>query len=429
MVFPESQPFEVMVKGKMEKRFRPRTRKFPEFVNLNFYNLFIQNFKGDPPLPIKKIAKTVYSLYPKVMEIQFVNRNKLKIVTEDLETANHLLMDKRFTDEYRVTVNYDDVETKGVVGIPYDDDDGSAITEQMIFENCKVKHKPEFGYIAHVDEIQILETKRFNKFTKEKTQTPLNRVLLTFSGKTLPSHVILDNILFPVMSYKEPILQCFKCFRYKHSTRSCNKAQAICRRCAKHHTGPDGNASFELCNDEAKCVNCRGNHPSNDKNCPVFRMHKAKSDEKAALSQPKLGMNFALDNFPPLGTRKPIKKRTIDSVHTINKVVVDPSSTPPNPTPLPKKIQNSSTSGIIPPKESSEQTLDGNPASSQNTSEFSEIQTPRNVINENLKPNLEMDVETDIKRARTEYSSDEESDSLPLKQNLNGNQTNPLERN
>lgn len=307
MVFPTSESFEVTtVNGKTEKRSRPRARQFPEHSMLNYYNIFVQNYRGDPPLKIKKIAKNAYDWYPNISEIHYINKDKLKIVTSDLTTANGFLNDKRFGD-YRVTVPFDDVEIKGVVGIPTDDDDGSIITEKNIFENCKIKHKPEFGLIEHVDDIEILEVKRFMKFSKEREQpaTALNRVLLTFSGKILPSHILMDNILFPVMSYRQPVLQCFKCYRYKHSTRACNKTQTICRRCAKHHSFSGENNAPVECVDVAKCVNCKGNHPSNDRSCAVFLRHKAKSDEKAAREQPKKRPIFSLEDFPPLGARAP----------------------------------------------------------------------------------------------------------------------------
>lgn len=331
MVFPTSEFFDVMVNGKEEKRPRARIRQFPETSNLNFYNIFIQNYKGDPPLKIKKLAKMVYDLYPKVCEILFVNRNKLKIITEDLNTANLLLKDKQFIDAYRVSVNFDDVETKGVVGIPFEDDDGSSISEETIFNNCQIKHKPEFGFIPNIEEIKIVEVKRFIKFSKEKQQTPLNRVMLTFTGKALPSHVLIDNIMFPVMSYKEPVLQCFKCFRYKHSTKACNKTQAVCRRCAKHHSVSAGNAPAD-CNDEPRCVNCRGNHASNDRSCPVFRTLKAKNDEKAAIYQPKAGMFLPVEHFPPLGSRKPknsTKTVQVNKTETVKTITLSNKDSPP----------------------------------------------------------------------------------------------------
>lgn len=309
MVFPTSLQFEVDVKGKKEKRSRGRIRQFPSNSTLNYYNLSIQNYKGDPPLQIKKIAKDVYSLYPKVDEIHYINKNKLKIVTNDLLTANSLLKDEHFAN-YRIMVPFDDVEIRGVVGIPCEDDDGSILTEEKVYKECSIKHKPEFGLIEGLDEMKIVEVKRFVKYSKNKEQTILNRVLLTFTGKSLPSHIIMDNILFPVMSYREPVLQCFKCYRFNHSTRACNKPEALCRRCGQHHSIPDGSNFPTDCTNEAKCVNCKGNHPSNDKSCPVFQRHKFKNDEKAAREQPKKRPIFSLEQFPILGSRRPSKKNS-----------------------------------------------------------------------------------------------------------------------
>ena len=56
-------------------------------------------------------------------------------------------------------------------------------------------------------------------------------------------------------------MQCFKCQGYGHMANEC-KNEAKCRVCGQNHNSRD-------CTENTpKCVNCQGQHRSDDKSCP-----------------------------------------------------------------------------------------------------------------------------------------------------------------
>ena len=64
---------------------------------------------------------------------------------------------------------------------------------------------------------------------------------------------------------KEPI-QCLKCQLFSHEHRHCKATEAKCARCTRGH-------KMEVCimpQRDFKCTNCRGQHPSYDRECPKF---------------------------------------------------------------------------------------------------------------------------------------------------------------
>lgn len=193
---------------------------------------------------MKTIAKCVD-------EIQFINKSKLKLITPSLETANKILESKEFNTLYKLNVPYDLCEVRGVVEIPHE------YAESEIFQYLNIKHKIEYGHINHINDIKVVEVRRLSRRNNNNppTRVDIDKVVVTFNGTILPSHVELDGLVYPVKSYVEPVLQCYKCFRFRHSTKVCQKTQTLCRRCAKTHPTSDQELPHG-CDLPEYCVNC-----------------------------------------------------------------------------------------------------------------------------------------------------------------------------
>lgn len=189
MVFPENTKKEV-IDGKEVITFLPRKRLYPSFANNNVFIIFVQAKIGGS-LKIRNFAKTIYSKFPLVNEIQFVNNSKLKILTDSLKTANDIISDENFRSIYNINVPFDLCEVKGVAALPLE------YSEEELFNYVGIKHKPEFGIIEHIDHISILEVRRLSTRSSNdpKIRVELNKAVLTFSGTVLPSHVKMDGIL------------------------------------------------------------------------------------------------------------------------------------------------------------------------------------------------------------------------------------------
>ena len=62
---------------------------------------------------------------------------------------------------------------------------------------------------------------------KVKKVEKSNMIILTFNSSTVPSHVLLENVRVAVRAYKQKPVQCFKCYKFGHLSRTCT-AEQIC---------------------------------------------------------------------------------------------------------------------------------------------------------------------------------------------------------
>ena len=88
--------------------------------------------------------------------------------------------------------------------------------------------------------------------------------VLTFDRPTPPTELKCAYQVVKVEAYIPSPMRCFKCQRFGHTGRKCNR-RAVCGKCAKEgHTLPD-------CREKKpSCVNCEGAHASFSKKCPQF---------------------------------------------------------------------------------------------------------------------------------------------------------------
>ena len=54
-------------------------------------------------------------------------------------------------------------------------------------------------------------------------------------------------------------MRCYKCQKFGHTKFNCRKNE-VCNKCGK-----EDHTDSKQCTNEARCVNCQGNHASNDK--------------------------------------------------------------------------------------------------------------------------------------------------------------------
>lgn len=155
-----------------------------------------------------------------------------------------------------------------------------------------------------------MEVKRLTRFEKHShAHVNIDTVLVTFQGTVLPSHVIFDKLVIPVVEHKVPILQCSKCWCFGHSTRSCRSKFPRCVEC-----GLRENRHGEYC-ENTICVNCLGPHNSCYEFCP--KLLDLKNQQRSKILVPEIN---DLDEFPPLprsnarvAKNKPLKQNSIPS--------------------------------------------------------------------------------------------------------------------
>lgn len=125
------------------------------------------------------------------------------------------------------------------------------------------------GYKSILKDMGIINILQMNKSNQEFKMIKAECSSAEIREQLIKSGLKLDYFSLKVEDFKphfKPI-QCFNCQNFDHMADKCPKANSpTCLRCA-------GNHKVEYCNkdnSEAKCANCSNNHPSVDKECPVF---------------------------------------------------------------------------------------------------------------------------------------------------------------
>ena len=113
-----------------------------------------------------------------------------------------------------------------------------------------------------------------------REQTPL--YVLTFLGPA-PKELKLGYQIFPLDKYLPSPLTCKNCYRFGHTTKIC-RGKSICKICSSPEHKEDE------CDQKTspKCINCKGSHAADDKQCPTYILEK----EICTLTADK-GISFA----------------------------------------------------------------------------------------------------------------------------------------
>ena len=93
--------------------------------------------------------------------------------------------------------------------------------------------------------------------------TPSRTLFLTFDYLPIPSHIKAGYERVRIHQYVPAPRRCFKCQQFGHTQQFCHQTVAICVTCGQFvHDG--------ICETLPYCVNCHGNHASNQKGCPRY---------------------------------------------------------------------------------------------------------------------------------------------------------------
>ena len=115
---------------------------------------------------------------------------------------------------------------------------------------------------------------------KDGKEIKTNTYFITFSMSTPPEKLRIGYYFVEVKRYIPNPLRCFQCQEFGHSRKFCKK-QLKCRKCGcEGHDGSDCH-SETLC-----CVNCKGEHFSSSKSCPVWTLEKEIQRVKTEKSLP-----------------------------------------------------------------------------------------------------------------------------------------------
>ena len=115
---------------------------------------------------------------------------------------------------------------------------------------------------------------------KEGKEIKTNTWFLTFSTPVPPEKLRIGYYFVEVKRYIPNPLRCYQCQEFGHSKKFCKK-HLKCWKCGREGHDGSGCDSETLC-----CVNCKGEHYSSSKTCPVWTLEKEIQRVKTEKSLP-----------------------------------------------------------------------------------------------------------------------------------------------
>lgn len=195
------------------------------------------------------MAKILFKSGMKIEKIKVISGTKIEITFPNNLEAEKAIKNSIFIlKKWEVTIKKNIEYTFGVIRrLDLD------VTNEEIMEVIKSDNN-------------VVSIKRLSKKGKEGQLTLTTTVSLKFVGKEIPSYVSIYGVKFGVEPYIFRVMQCYCCWRYGHIAQNCGKKEKkLCPKCDEQH---------ETCDKAAKCVNCGGDHPANDINCPKWKNEK-----------------------------------------------------------------------------------------------------------------------------------------------------------
>lgn len=188
-----------------------------------------------------------------IKEISRIGRNRIKIELHSGNIANKLVTHSFFTEnDYVAYIPSFLTEKRGVVRFV---DTSFSETEllNIIDSDVPVKH--------------VHRMKRAIRSDDNVTYVPRQVIVVTFEGVKIPQHIFINKVRCSVDAYIQPVVQCFNCLRFGHTSTQC-KSKKRCKKCSTE--------VLVDCDDcGAWCVFCKNNnHQSVDKKCPEFTKQK-----------------------------------------------------------------------------------------------------------------------------------------------------------
>ncbi|KAL1447557.1 hypothetical protein WDU94_003668 [Cyamophila willieti] len=227
-------------------------------MGVDVFKVIIQKQKKDEQRPSISQLKIGHILYKtmnvgnEIIDTKKIGRNRIIVICRNGETANKLVESKELKLEHEAFIPFSFISRAAVirdVDVEYTDDE--------------LKNEIETG------PYKILSVKRMRRrmFNEGVVTFGNSRsVKVFFEGSQFPSAVYLWGVRLKCEPFTPPIIQCFRCLRYNHTTNQC-RGQRVCKRCgSKQEQEHD-------CQDEM-CINCKGAHPADSQECPEKKRQK-----------------------------------------------------------------------------------------------------------------------------------------------------------
>lgn len=199
------------------------------------------------------LNKLPNNLQAEIIEVVSVGRSRIKIYVKSAASANFLIKHAVFSQNNLISyVPQHLVERKALVR-----NVDTSLTVQQLLEKV-------------VSSVRVTDIKRLTRMITnekgERVSVPRQLIIVTFEGLVIPDYIFIDYVRCPVELYVSPVIQCFSCLRFGHSSKLC-RGKKRCKICSDEHDGD--------CVKPAYCMYCKvSTHNSTSKSCPKYIQQK-----------------------------------------------------------------------------------------------------------------------------------------------------------
>uniref|UniRef100_A0A8D8X0N5 Uncharacterized protein n=2 Tax=Cacopsylla melanoneura TaxID=428564 RepID=A0A8D8X0N5_9HEMI len=231
---------------------------YQDGMTVDVFKVIIQKQKKDEQRPSISQLKIGHILYKKmnvgseIIDTKKIGRNRIIVNCRNGATANKIVESEELKIEHEVFIPFSFISRAAVirdVDVEYTDEE--------------LKNEIETG------PYKILSVKRMRRrmFNDGAVTFGDSRsVKVFFEGSQFPSAVYLWGVRLTCEPFTPPLIQCFRCLRYNHTTNQC-KSQRVCKVCGTKQE------QEHVCQGEM-CINCKGAHTADSQECPEKKKKK-----------------------------------------------------------------------------------------------------------------------------------------------------------
>lgn len=228
-------------------------------MKIDTYRVIIQKKRIEnqrPSISQLKIGDILYrkmKIGENIVETKKIGRNRIIAICRNCETANLL-------------VESEELKTDHEVFVPF-----SFISRAAVVRNIDVEYsEEELKDELESGQYKILSVNRMRRrMFKDGIITfgMSESVKIFFEGCEFPRAVYLWGVRLECEPFMPPLIQCYRCLRYNHTTRQCKGAK-VCKVCGSKDEQHECNSPVE------SCINCRGLHKADSMDCPEKKRQK-----------------------------------------------------------------------------------------------------------------------------------------------------------
>ena len=164
---------------------------------------------------------------------------------------------------------------------------------------------------SHLKTQSVTDVKRIT-FKRNDQTISTDTYILTFGKPQIPKELKVGYNLIKVNPYIPNPLRCYNCQMFGHHEQKCLKSP-VCKKC-----GESGSDHIELsCHNTPKCVNCKGNHPADSRDCVAWKREKEINTIKYTnnISFPEARKIVENSNKFPSKSYSEVTKQNIENKH------------------------------------------------------------------------------------------------------------------